>query len=228
MSAAYNFPSAGAASRNNRTRRNNMPRVVENTANSRLIHRNVRSRGATIPEFHLPRAVSGINVGRLPVPAVVEEPRVVPVIVNVPRAPIVTPGYGHLDYDRTVLVDIKLSKIGWIYYIPSPGRPIIREYSSFDESGRYIVAYYYVRGEFAMGGVKAYFVLIDNHGQKHQYEGSAGTKPALILNNEGYPRSLPDIIIDQIKLFADLATDFIWNPYPNFSATKYIENLQAI
>ena len=95
MSAANNR-SAGAASRNNRTRRNKMPHVVENNVNSRLIHRNASGRevpiagrefhlpravavpefslprAVAVPEFSLPRAVSENNAANFSVPVVVE------------------------------------------------------------------------------------------------------------------------------------------------------------
>jgi len=237
MSAANNFPSAGAASRNNRTRRNRMPHVVENTLNSRLTHRNANGRaaltaGPRIDYSRLPRAAEpapAVGYWQLPRNVDPAPHRVIPAVVEeAPRAPKVTPGYGHLDYAKTNLEGKKLSEIGWTYNMRSPGGSIQREYSSFDESGRYIVAYFHVRGEYAMGGVKAYYTLIDNHGQKHQFGGGAGTKPALYLNNELYSRPLPDIVIDQIKLFADLADDSMRRTDPSFSATKYIENLQAI
>jgi len=83
MSAANNGRSAGAASRNNRTRRNKMLHVVENNVNSRLIHRNVSGREVSIagPQFHLPRAVI---VPEFSLPRAVEVPE-----FSLPRA--VTP-----------------------------------------------------------------------------------------------------------------------------------------
>jgi hypothetical protein len=168
--------------------------------------------------------------------AVVAPPRVMPAVVEeaprAPRAPIVTPGYGHLDYAQTTIGTKKLSELGWRFMAPLPGGLFtLREFASFDESARYIVAKYHRNSTLGMGGhgKQEHWILIDNHGQKHEYTVASATfKPYLNLNNEYYPRPLPDIVIDQIKLFADLTDDAMIKIDQSFSATKYIENLQAV
>jgi hypothetical protein len=117
---ANNRRSAGAASRNNRTRRNKMPHVVENTANSRLIHRNASGREINIRsreplKFHLGEPVVPAPVKfHLGEPVVVEDapilrpcppPIPVPTVTEIPRPlfdfrTVYTKDFGKIDLDH--------------------------------------------------------------------------------------------------------------------------------
>jgi hypothetical protein len=196
---------------NNRTRRSNsrpagaMPYVVEDAD---INVRRPPAHGSTVN-----------NIARLPrMPYVVED---------APRGLPTTPGYGHLDYSKMqnwgetlAETDIELTNYEDIVRGVSP-LPAPRKVRSFDDSGRYMVAYTVLlhTGSDYMG----FMVLIDNHGQKHQQR---HTNKRFLIDNINFPTPLPDVLIDQIKhmaymideQFGPQTPDISWSPVDHIAS----------
>jgi len=145
-----------------------------------------------------------------------------------PRTAKVTPGYGHLDYSilsipgQRQFADQEILMIERSQFTPGKPSPPARKFKSFDETGRYIIAYYYKAPVYGMGGSgrPEQHILIDNHGQKH----IGGI--SFVFDARYEP--LPDILIDQIKLVADIMDENYFAPLLNWSPKDHIKNILAI
>jgi hypothetical protein len=207
------------ARRNNRTRRNG----IRNPLVPRAFY--VPENAGPMPAVPLPRGPVGIYVPESASP-----------VPPPPRDLITTPGYGRLD-----LRDIQ-------YVSPNNSKTkTLNDLIQIEGAPRYIVAYILKRGwrntsgsgyGISTEGDNGRLTVIDNHGQRHNIRSQSFTgmdykgTVRLAFDNVRYPVPLPDVLIDQIKLVADMQTDTDYllglRQVPNWNPIMHINALRSI
>jgi hypothetical protein len=217
--------------------------VPENANNGRGAGRNVARMGPFVPENARRANNRTRRTVRLPMGIYVPE-NAGANARPATRALPTTPGYGQLDL-RAIKYDWKGGSSGL--------KVVAAGLTGFINTGlapRYIIAYVYKGGlptvtgsghGISTVGPMPTLILIDNHGQRHEFRSGAYDKLLFaggagiagfreLVDNVKYPVPLPDILIDQIKLNADMQNDKVptsvgpqipnWDPVANINTLR--------